>query len=66
MVGPTRHKQSALFRAKKAKVKEPKMQDGDKDWLHECDNCGAVPTVYPTGLCGPCCFGEANTAGGNW
>lgn len=31
-----------------------------------CLVCGAVPTVEETGLCGPCCFGEAETIGGNW
>lgn len=28
--------------------------------------CGQKPTVGDTGLCGPCCFGEAETVGGNW
>lgn len=31
-----------------------------------CANCGQKPTVGNTELCGPCCFGEADTAGGNW
>lgn len=44
----------------------PKLKDGDKDWVRGCQNCGATPTVHPTRLCGPCCFGEADTAGGNW
>lgn len=26
----------------------------------ECENCSQVPTVGDTGLCGPCCFGEAD------
>lgn len=56
---------------KKTRTKAPHpykriMQDGDKDWNHPCNSCGELPTVYPTGLCGPCCFGEADTAGGNW
>ena len=42
------------------------MKDGDKDWETPCTVCGAKPTVHPTGLCGPCCFGEADTIGGNW
>jgi hypothetical protein len=41
-------------------------KDGDKNWDHKCDVCGETPTVEPTGLCGPCCFGEAETYGGNW
>jgi ribosomal protein L37E len=43
-----------------------KLKDGDQDWETECSNCGQKPTVHPTGLCGPCCFGEAETIGGNW
>lgn len=42
------------------------MQDGEADWETPCANCDSVPTVNPIGLCGPCCFGEADTAGGNW
>jgi hypothetical protein len=44
----------------------PKYKQGDKNWDKGCVNCGEKPTVHPTGLCGPCCFGEADTAGGNW
>jgi hypothetical protein len=43
-----------------------KLKDGDQDWKTKCCVCGAVPTVHPMGLCGPCCFGEAATAGGDW
>jgi len=35
-------------------------------WDAECEVCGASPVVRATGLCGPCTFGEADTAGGNW
>lgn len=42
------------------------LKDGDKDWGTGCQVCGQKPTVHPTELCGPCCFGEAETAGGNW
>jgi len=31
-----------------------------------CTVCGEAPTVADTGLCGPCTFGEAGTAGGSW
>jgi hypothetical protein len=48
------------------KPKPPKLQDGDKDWNTSCQVCGEKPTVHPLQLCGPCCFGEAETAGGNW
>lgn len=43
-----------------------RLRDGDKDWQTECCVCGQKPTVHPTELCGPCCFGEADTYGGNW
>lgn len=36
------------------------------DWSRECVNCGQTPIVPMTGMCGPCTFGEADTAGGNW
>jgi len=42
------------------------LYNGAKNWRVACDNCGQKPTVHPTGLCGPCCFGESDTAGGNW
>lgn len=47
-------------------AKRPKLQDGDPDWDTACTTCEERPTVHPTELCGPCCFGEADTAGGNW
>jgi hypothetical protein len=57
-------------RAKRQERTEPRderrLSDGDKDWETPCVNCGQVPTVHPTGLCGPCCFGSADTVGGNW
>jgi CO dehydrogenase/acetyl-CoA synthase alpha subunit len=36
------------------------------DWKRKCMNCGASPIVPVTGMCGPCTFGEADTADGNW
>ena len=48
------------------KQKKVGLQDGDADWGRPCENCEEVPTLHPTGLCGPCCTGEADTAGGNW
>ena len=38
----------------------------EKDYSRKCEVCGDVPVVRATGLCGPCTFGEADTAGGNW
>lgn len=37
-----------------------------KNYDVRCENCDAVPTVGDLGLCGPCTFGEAETADGNW
>jgi hypothetical protein len=37
-----------------------------KNYDAKCINCDAKPTVGDTELCGPCCFGEAETANGNW
>lgn len=52
---------------KKNKKEDNKpLYNGDKNWSVECECCGQKPTVHPTGLCGPCCFGESDTAGGNW
>jgi hypothetical protein len=36
------------------------------DWGRACEVCAQTPVVNATGLCGPCTFGEADTAGGNW
>jgi len=51
---------------KRENEKQHKLKDGDQDWETRCDVCDQLPTVHPTGLCGPCCFGEADTANGNW
>lgn len=54
-----------------ADVPPPPLKPGDPDWSRKCCVCGERPTVYvepkdPAPLCGPCTFGEAETAGGNW
>ena len=36
------------------------------DWSGKCLNCGSSPIHPVSGLCGPCTFGKADTAGGNW
>lgn len=51
--------------------KKPEVLDKDDprvkpDWTKECEVCGQKPVLPLTGLCGPCTFGEAETAGGNW
>lgn len=45
---------------------EPRDPNTTPDWTKECEVCGQTPVVPFNGLCGPCCFGEADTAGGNW
>ena len=51
---------------KKQTVKKADDADMKPDWSHGCENCGARPIVPVTGMCGPCTFGDASTAGGNW
>jgi hypothetical protein len=41
-------------------------KDVSPDWTVECYLCGAVPIVPLTEMCGPCTWGEAETAEGNW
>ena len=49
-----------------AEVIEPDDPRVQPDWDGECFVCGKSPTLPLTGMCGPCTFGEADTAGGNW
>jgi len=51
--------QDAHARARAAERSEP-------DFESECSVCESSPVVPETGMCGPCTFGEADTAGGNW
>jgi hypothetical protein len=52
--------------AGKGKVELAPRKTGSKVWGH-CDVCDMYTLlVYPTGLCGPCCFGESETLNGNW
>lgn len=46
--------------------KEAQGDEAYKNWDVSCQNCGEKPTVADLALCGPCCFGEAETLGGNW
>lgn len=43
-----------------------KNAETDPDWNQVCLVCGDTPVVPVTCMCGPCTFGEADTAGGNW
>lgn len=69
--GFTAPKRCRACREKRRKEKDTKAPpvdglNGDKNWDVKCMVCGGVPTVGKTELCGPCCFGEADTIGGNW
>lgn len=45
----------------KSRAKKPGKEFG------ECDSCGLETVlVEEIGMCGPCTFGEADTANGNW
>lgn len=44
----------------------PSAMDAEPDYGGSCEVCGQSPVVPATGMCGPCTFGEAETAGGNW
>jgi hypothetical protein len=53
--------------SRKKKSNDPsELKDGEPDWETPCEVCGEKPTMHPTGLCGPCCTGEAETIGGNF
>ena len=53
-----------LFDMKKPRIATK--EEREPDWISPCDVCGQVPVLPLTGMCGPCSFGEAETAGGNW
>jgi hypothetical protein len=54
------------FKPKKTEAARPAQPASSADWSRNCPNCGQTPVVEETGLCGPCTFGEAETADGNW
>ncbi len=47
-------------------AEEEMEEDFEADWSQTCSACGQSPIVPVTGLCGPCTFGQADTAGGNF
>ncbi len=57
-------------RRKKKRDKIEVVKDDDPrvkpDYSRKCIVCDASPVVPETGMCGPCTFGEADTADGNW
>jgi len=55
-----------MKKRKPKEVKKAKPEQTEPDWTKKCIVCGATPIVPMTEMCGPCTFGEAETAGGNW
>ena len=43
------------------KVKDIWEEKKNGYWFSSCINCGQMPTVEDTDLCGPCCFGETDS-----
>lgn len=44
----------------------PSEKDVKPDYARKCSNCGSSPIVPLTGMCGPCTFGDSDTADGDW
>lgn len=51
---------------KRGPIQKGEIARGEANWSKACKVCGGKPVVAGTELCGPCCFGEAGTAGGEW
>lgn len=62
----SRLKRVVAQQAKRPKETPLTEAESAPDWTHKCENCGATPILPITGMCGPCTFGEADAAGGNW
>lgn len=65
-VGTTKTKIRRVKRAEPKDLLDPNDPRVRPDHSKVCASCGDGPIVPLTGLCGPCTFGEADTAGGNW
>ncbi len=66
MSRPSRTPPKSAAPRKQEKVLTSDDAEAKPDWARGCENCGAKPILPLTGMCGPCTFGEADTAGGNW
>lgn len=65
------HRHNAKMKRRAAQKAKPAptvadSEDTKPDYSGKCENCGASPILPLTGMCGPCTFGEADTADGNW
>lgn len=53
--------------SKEIKIHEKQVAKEPGKCFGECESCGSETVlVEEVGLCGPCCFGEADTIMGNW
>lgn len=60
-------KLSKLEQEQKAFLKKKQLAAPEKFEMGECEVCGMNTLLVPeVCLCGPCCFGEADTLNGNW
>jgi hypothetical protein len=63
-------KKKKAKKRKKLEVEKTVIERGDPrivpDYSRGCINCGDKPIVPMTRMCGPCTWGEASTANGNW
>lgn len=59
----------AEYKKIEAQLRELDIEKSKEDGkvFGECESCGyETCLVEEVGLCGPCCFGEAETVNGNW
>ena len=66
--GLSEPKRCPKCRAEKKQKNEARVSPfGDGKIQGKCESCGQdTILVEEVGLCGPCCFGEADTINGNW
>lgn len=57
---------NGCLQSTKPKLLKNKKSDTAPDWSRKCTVCGQAPVFPFTGMCGPCIFGEADTAFGDW
>jgi hypothetical protein len=64
--GTTNARNRKRAERRRSHAPERSAPDVEPDWTGKCSNCGSSPVLPVTGMCGPCTFGEAETAGGEW
>lgn len=66
MTNSQRNMDTPVTGSKHTEQRSPDDEGIEPDWDRDCIVCGQTPVVPLTGMCGPCTFGESETAGGNW